>query len=298
MIRHASAEDLAGLDLDALKPRKAARIRSHVASCVQCTQLSSQVSAVVVVLASVPYPSMPASLTTELDATLASESARRLASAPATEAGRRDLPERRARKQRERGQLPRMSVLATRLVAAAGALILVGVGGYEIATQTGGNATGTAASSGGSAAAPAVRNLGLGPVVPYQGKTFQTVHSNTNFTRADLGAQATAAVHAAELKGVAGAHAAGAPAPTGDRTFGSGTASQGQASKASLASCLGAVVGSRPVELVETAKFEGQPATIIVTQQTATHPAEVWAVSLACSAAHPDLLDHQTLSRT
>jgi len=52
------------------------------------------------------------------------------------------------------------------------------------------------------------------------------------------------------------------------------------------------------VELVETATFEGQPATIIVTQQTATHSAEVWAVGAACSAAHPDVLDHQTLSRT
>jgi len=298
MIRHASAEDLAGLDLDALKPRKAARIRSHVASCVHCTQLSSQVSAVPVVLASVPYPSMPASLATELDASLASESARRLANSPATEAGRRDLPERRPRKQREGWRLPRMSVLATRLVAAAGALILVGVGGYEIAANTGGNATGTAASSGGSAAAPATRQLSLGPVVPYEGKTFQTVHSPTNFTRADLGAQATAAVHAAELKGVAGAHAASAPAPTGNGTVGSGTASQGQARQSSLTSCLGAVVGTRPVELVETATFEGQPATIIVTQQTATHSAEVWAVGAACSAAHPDVLDHQTLSRT
>ena len=38
-----------------------------------------------------------------------------------------------------------MSVLGTRLVAAAGALVIVGAGGYEIATHAGGNVSGTAA---------------------------------------------------------------------------------------------------------------------------------------------------------
>ncbi len=136
MTRHASAEDLAGLDLDALKPRKAAKIRGHVGGCVQCTQLSSQVSAVPAMLASQPYPAMPASVSTRLDTALASESAQRLASAPATEAGRRDLPDRsHAPKPRRGWQLPGMSVAGTRLVAAAGALVIVGVGRvYEIAT--------------------------------------------------------------------------------------------------------------------------------------------------------------------
>ena len=47
-----------------------------------------------------------------------------------------------------------MSVLGTRLVAAAGALVIVGAGGYAIATNVSGNAGVTAASSSGSAAAP------------------------------------------------------------------------------------------------------------------------------------------------
>jgi hypothetical protein len=302
MTRHATAEDLARLDLDGLKPRKAAKVRAHVASCVQCTQLAGQVSAIPTMLASVPYPSMPPSVAVQLDAALAREGVRRLASAPATEAGRRDLPARHARKARVGWQLPGMSVFATRLVAAAGALIIAGAGGYEIAAHTSGNGTGTTASSTGSAALPSAGHLTFGPAVHYgqrsAAQTVQTVHADTNFTSSDLGAQATAAVREAKLEGATGARSGGvkAPAPAGGSANSAVTGPPAAAT--GLASCLDAVVGSQPVQLVETAKFEGKPATIIVTAPTAGHPAEVWAVGPACSASHPDVLAHQTLSHT
>jgi hypothetical protein len=299
MTRHASAEDLAGLDLDALKPRKAARVRAHVASCVQCTQLASQVSAVPALLASTPYPSMPPSLATQLDATLARETAQRVASAPATEAGRRDLPARHARRSRGRFQLPGIPGIATRLVAAAGALVLVGVGGYEIAAHVGGGGTGTTASSAGSAALPSARQLTPGPTVHYgqfsAPKTIQTVHAATNFTRADLGTLAVAAVRAAKLEGAGGTRAS-APAPTSAGSASNGLSSQAVPQSSSIASCLDGLVGSQPVLLVETAKFDGQPATIIVTGAAAGRSAQVWAVGPDCSASHPDVRAHETLS--
>jgi hypothetical protein len=298
MSRHASAEDLAGLDLDALRPRKAMKVRDHVASCVQCTQLSSQVSAVPVTLASVSYPAMPASLSSQLDAALASESVQRLASAPATEAGRRDLPDRRrARRARDSWHIPGLSVLATRLVAAAGALVVVGAGGYEIAAQTGGNATQTSASSAGSAAVPSARQLHLGPTVSYgENKTVHTMTSATNFTRADLGSQAIAAVRAAQLSAP---RATTGPGATGSAS-GAKSSATGvpTAAPSSLASCLDGIVGARSVQLVEKAYFEGKPATIIVTAATAGHLAEVWVAGPSCTAAHPDVLDHLTLTQS
>jgi anti-sigma factor ChrR (cupin superfamily) len=294
MSRHASAEQLASLDLDALRSRKAARIRSHVARCIRCTQLSSQVSAVPAVLAGVPYPSLPSSLASQLDTTLASESAQRVASAPATEAGRRDLPERQASRQRDRWQwqMPGLSVLATRLAAAAGAFLVIGLGGYEIATHTGGNANQTAASSTGSAAGAGARQASLGPTVRVgpSDQPIRTVNAATNFTKADLGAQALAAVHTAKLAAPAAPAASGAAAA---RNY-SGTNSP---NPASLAGCISGIVGSRPVQLVEMAKFDGKPAIIIITKQTTAHPAEVWAVKAACSASNPEFLAHQTLSR-
>jgi hypothetical protein len=57
-------------------------------------------------------------------------------------------------------------------------------------------------------------------------------------------------------------------------------------------------VGNKTVLLVDQALYEGKPAMIIVTAQTATHRSDVWAVGPACSASHPDVLEHLTLART
>jgi hypothetical protein len=309
MIRHASAEELASLDLDGLKPRKAARMEAHVAGCVRCTQLSSEVSAVPATLASLSYPPMPASLSAKIDTALASESAQRVASAPASEAGRRDLPERssrRARTSRARWHLPGMSVLTTRVAAAAGALVIVGIGGYEIASHVGNNTANTTASSSGSVAAPSALagRMNFGPDIRYGAqastKTIRSVTSDTNFTTAGLGAQALAAVQAAAVRGDLGAQATTGPAPNAAAkpAHGNANGSSAPQSDSQLASCVDGLVGNRTVLLVEQAKYEGSPATIIVTAQTATRGAEVWAVGPTCSASHPDVLNHLMLSST
>ena len=307
MSRHVSAENLASLDLDALKPRKAARIRAHVATCVQCTQLSSQVSAVPSLLASasVSYQAMPESLSIRLNVAIASESAQRLAHEPASEAGRRDLPDRssRVRPERHGWQLPGLSVLGTRLVAAAGALVIVGAGGYEIATNVGGASNnGTAASSSGAAGAPrpATSPLSLGPSVHYglpgASKTIRTVSSNMNFESSKLAAEAITAVAAARVHGGVGFSARG----TSGATSGANAPAKVPAtsSAGSLTGCLDRIAGKQTLLLVEMARYDGRPAMIIVTAASANRPAQVWVVAPACSASHPDVLDHLKLSRT
>jgi hypothetical protein len=305
--RHVSAEDLASLDLDALKPRKAARVRTHVQTCVQCTQLSSQVGAVPSTLASVSvsYQAMPDSLAARLDAVIASESTQRLAAAPASEAGRRDLPQRsrRARPQRHGRQLPGLSVLGTRLVAAAGALVIVGAGGYEIATNVSGPSTsGTAATSSGAAAVPnpQTSQLSVGANVHYgasgQHKTIRTVSSNMNFEPSKLGPEAVAAVRAARLHGAVEFN--GPAAPSASAGAGASDKTTGASSTSTLAGCLDRIAGSQTVLLVEMANYAGRPATIIVTAASAAQKAEVWVVGPACSASRPDVLDHLGLSRT
>jgi hypothetical protein len=307
--RHVSAEDLASLDLDALKPRKAARIRAHVAVCIQCTQLSSDVGAVSVTLASasVSYQAMPANLSDRLDAALASESAQRLADAPATEAGRRDLPARSdlARPERRGWQLPGMSVLTTRLVAAAGALVIIGVGGYTIATNAGPSNSGTSASSSGAAAQPraATPQLSVGAALHYGSpgarKTIPIISSAMNFLPGKLRVQVVAAVQAARLRGAVGFQGVtGAPAATAGAGTNSANKAAGALTSSGLAGCIDHLVGGQTVLLVETARYAGKPATIIVTASSATRSAEVWIVGPACSPAHPDVLGHLRLSRT
>jgi hypothetical protein len=310
MSRHASAEELAMLDLDGLKPRKAAKVRAHMSGCSRCTELSSEMSAVPATLASVSYPAMPEQLSARLDTALATESAHRLATAPASEAGRRDLPARSRRAPRRAGrQLPGLSVLATRLVAAGTAVIIAGVGGFEIASHVGGNAPGTAASSSGSVAAPSAQAQQMTPGAdvrygqPASMKSVQTVDSHTNFTAASFGAEAEAAVQGAKLRGTLGAQANTGAAPTtransSSSTNGNSANGNSAPAETQLTSCLDGVVGNQTVLLVDQAMYEGKPATIIVTAQTASRGSEVWAVGPACSASHPDVLAHVTLART
>jgi hypothetical protein len=298
---HASADDLASLEADVLRPRKAAWLDRHLAGCEQCTQLRGQLDAVPTLLASAQYPAMPETVFVRIEATLAVEARLRLAGQPATEAGRRDLPAgRRGRAAVQRWHFPGLSVPATRLVAAAGALAIVAGGSYAIATNAG---NGTASSpSAASAGAPAqVQQMSLGPEVTYgQTGALHTIHavqSSADFAPASLRTQVVDAVHAAKAR-----HASAAQptfnAPTASRAQGSssiGSAAPSGGPVSRLAGCLNLIAAARTVLLVDIAHFAHKPATIIVIAATAASPAEAWVVGSACSASAKDVLAHAVL---
>jgi hypothetical protein len=133
--RHVSLDELARLGADDLKPRKAVRLRRHLGTCSQCTQLNSQLSAVAAVLSSVEFGPIPEILWTRIEGAMVVEARLRLAGEPATEPGRRDLPTARKVALSRSWRLPGLSVAATRAVATAGAIGLIGVGGYEVASH-------------------------------------------------------------------------------------------------------------------------------------------------------------------
>ncbi len=64
-----------------------------------------------------------------------------------------------------------------------------------------------------------------------------------------------------------------------------------------LTSCVDKLAAGETVLLVELAKFDGKPATIIVV--AASKPAgsaDVWAVSPSCSAGNTHVLDHTVVA--
>jgi hypothetical protein len=196
--------------------------------------------------------------------------------------------------------LPGLSVPATRLVAAAGALVIVAGGSYEIVSHVG-NGT-TASPSTGSAAAPAqVQQMSLGPDVTYgrpgATHTIHAVQSSADFAPASLRTQAVNAVHAAQARGASGAQPSiSAPAPSQAQTsnsIGSGAPAAGPVTQ--LAGCINLIAAARTVLLVDIARFEHKPATIIVLAATASSPAEAWVVGSACSASAKDVLAHTVL---
>lgn len=153
MNRHVSLDELARLGAGDLKPGKATRLRHHLATCSRCIQLNSQLSGVPAVLSSLEFGPIPENLPARIEMALVVEAQLRLASEPATEAGRRDLPAATPVGLSRGWRLPRPPVAATRALATAGAIALIG-GGYQIASHASPPASTASSSSSAAAAAP------------------------------------------------------------------------------------------------------------------------------------------------
>jgi hypothetical protein len=311
MTQHASAEELALLAEGELRRRKAAKVSAHVAGCTECTQVRAELTEVRTVLRAVPYPPLPAAVSVQIESALRIEVNTRIAQAPVTEAARGVLP---ARSRRQRAgavqrewRLPGLSVPATRLVAAAGAVVLVGGGGYLVASDLN---SGVPTSSSASGAAPSTNQpMTAGPNVTYGSPgsqhTIHSVSSNMNFVPQDLRTQVLAAYHEAQVKGETGNVSYGgtnAPAASPVRATASPLQSNAASSSGGvggigtrLAGCMKTVADGRMVLLLDLARYEGKPAVIVVLGSTVTSQAEVIVTANGCSAASPDVLTRAPL---
>ncbi len=309
MTRHASAEELALLAEDELRRRKAAKISAHVAGCRQCTRLRAELTEVPAVLSAVPYPPLPGTVSIQIESAIRVEVNHRIARAPATEAGRGVLPARSRRQGAgavQRGwHLPGLSVPATRLVAAAGAVVLVTGGGYLVASNL---TSGVPTSSSPSAAPPSTSQpMSAGPNVTYGSPgsqhTIHSVSSSTNFVPQQLRTQVLDAYHEAQVKGETGNVSLGrTSAPSAGALHGTTSPLQSNAAAASgggvgtrLAGCMKAVADGRSVLLLDLARYEGKPAMIVVLGSTVTSQAEVIVTTDGCSATSPDVLTRAPL---
>jgi hypothetical protein len=310
MTQHASAEELALLAEGELRRRKAAKVSAHVVGCTQCTQVRAELTEVRTVLRAVPYPPLPAAVSVQIESALRIEVNHRIAEAPATEAARGVLPPRSRRQragtvQRE-WRLPGLSVPATRLVAAAGAVVLVAGGGYLVASNLN---SGVPSSPSASGAAPSTnQSMTAGPNVTYGSPgsqhTIHSVSSKMNFVPQDLRTQVLAAYHEAQVKGETGnVSYGGTNAPAAGPVRATASPLQGNAAAASggggigtrLAGCMRVVADGRLVLLLDLARYEGKPAVIVVLGSTVTSQAEVIVTAHGCSAGSPDVLTRAPL---
>lgn len=291
--KHPNADQLASLAAGELRPRRAARIRAQVAGCEQCTQVSQQLNAIPAILASASYPPMPDNLSARIDSAIGNEARQRLAAMTATEARRRDLPARQPRPGMGGGwHLPGLPAAATRLAAAAGAVVIAAAGGYLVAGTAGTSVTRSSSSAPPGAAAPA-QQMSLGPDVTYgQPGSLDTIHaveSKTNFMTAHLRTEVVAAVYAADARGAsAGQPSASTAEPLTRRAAGAGIGRR-------LAGCTGLIAPGQTVQLIDIARYQGKPATVIVTAATALSQAQAWVVGSSCTATTKNVLTHTTL---
>lgn len=326
MRRHASAAELASYATGDMRPRKAARLATHLDSCAGCTQVSRQLEDVSVLLAGASFAPMPEYLSARIEVALATEAANRPANSAATDAGRRDLPARAPSPSRPGWKLPGLrSALTMRLVAASGAAVLVIGGAYLLASSSPSSvhSTSGAPASGSRALGPASsQSLTFGPQISvgHAGhlQSVRTVSSAADFAPAQMQAQVDSAVTTARragLYGVSSTVPGSSPSSIASGSSHSSIASPGSApafstagqpsaalnapgqsgAASQLAGCVDRVTAGVVPALVELAKFEGTKATIIVVAASVSSPAQVWAVGTGCSASASDVLYHQVL---
>jgi hypothetical protein len=317
---HVSAETLARYRQGDLSPRQSSRIGAHLSGCARCSELNEDLGGVTTLLASVHPPPIPHDLTSRIQSALASEAAQRAAqrvampagseaaaaagggaAGPGSPAGARGPRGRLAPAgPRRRGRLARLPSMsgprfALSAVAAAAAVVILGVGVFEI-VQSGSSPTSSTAAGSSAAAgsAPATR----GPALQYrrsgQQASVTPVSADTNFTAGRLSAQVASAMTKYSPGGTVAGPMAG-PATHSAQVPGA-RAKFGNRLLAVLQGCVNRIAAGDLVVLVELARYQGSPATIIVTEVPDITPRQVWVVGTGCSASRSDVLRHSELS--
>ena len=300
---HVDANVLAELSAGLISDKRATRIHAHLAGCQQCARLSAGLTEIAALLASVPSPAMPESVTRQLQATLTREAAERsarvTAPAQATSDGGPDrvLPFRSgpARAGTVRGNTVGgrrgfTGPVAARVFAAAAAACVVAAGGYTVAQLTSGgsapssghNQAGAVAGSGASSRPAALPFIGLTPAHGSGGAnvlSFKVINSGIEYQSATLSAQIKAELgHAAAL----------GPARSSGAKFLHAPSTQQYA-------CVMDVTGDIEPAMVDSARYNGSPATIIALAHVGNQLSQAWVVGPSCSADNPDILKHVTL---
>jgi hypothetical protein len=163
------------------------------------------------------------------------------------------------------------------LAAAAAAVVVVGGGGVVARTVLEDGDSNTATVSQRPVQEPSRPHAGgtqpqPGPVrtVPYT-----AMRSGTRYTSAGLESQVASAL----TTSTTGQHALSA------------------AVNGLLAGCVGRISGGKVPLLVDTAAYDGRPATVIALPGADAGHADVWIVGAGCSAGSPDVIAHRQIAR-
>ena len=288
---HVDANVLAELSAGLISGRRATRIHAHLAGCQRCAKVSAGLSEVSVLLASVPPPAMPEMVSRRLTTAIMEEAAARsgAASRPARLAGqqafqRAGRPHGGPPSARRRGLT---SPVAARAFAAAAAVCVVAAGGYTVVRLAAPGGSGPVVHAGTGrivrqhAATAGPGPYQVGPARPGNAPspaqpTFDVVSSGIDYQHAILSTQV-----GSELSKVSSLSADSA---AGKRILHAPTAQQD--------SCVQRVTSSVKPALVDVARYQGRPATVIALAQKGNPVAQAWVVGPQCSAGTSDVLAH------
>jgi hypothetical protein len=282
---HLDTDVLAEFRAGLITGRRRRAITAHLTGCARCTAADGQLAELSALLAAVPAPVMPDSVAQRLDAALAAEVAHQ------NEAERAVVHHSRGRRRARRlARRPSLQLVMTRVLVPAAALVVLAAGGYGL-SLIGGHSSSSSSATAGSAAEPAAASAvpsaaqANGPpsasaraAAPgIQKSALGLVPNATDLLPATLRAQLEAALRA--------------PAST----------SAAPSSSAPLGACvrrLTSGVSPGTVKLVQSARYQGRPAIVIIVSSGSGYLAWVvtpgW-VAPGCSATSAGVLARTTL---
>jgi hypothetical protein len=308
---HVDSETLAAFREELLPRRKARQVAAHLAHCARCAGLDAQLADLPGLLARTSAPPMPDALTARIEAALAAEAAARSTPAPAGAAAAQTAgtaaeapggadagaaptqPGNAAGGSRRRARpapAPARSRLTLRIAAAAAAIVVIGGGGYGVARLlSGGGEAGQVSSGSGAAAAPEAGRPAPRTETGPQHRAASSgskeragaesppapaavLSTGVNYRTDQLKTQVEATIARARRK---------APSPVPSPPL-NGTPV--------LSSCLRRVAGNQRPLLVDTARYNDSPATIIVLTTANAKKLRVVVVGPRCSATQTDLI--------
>ncbi len=332
MTRHVGAETLARYREGDLSSRKSARIRAHLPGCPRCTALDEDLAGVTALLASAPAPAMPDQVTDRIQAALRAEAAQEVPVSAGRQPGRsrqdgEPAKRRQSRHAAARGgtvqdgtvrggtvrggtvrrlRLPELqSRLAVRVLGAAAAVVVVSGGIYGVIQLAAGGVPAATSGAAGSmagplrhaAAQPAGPSLTYGPAGRPAG--FTPVSTGTDFQLQQLASQVSSVLRrsAPQLPTASIPAANASPSSSPSKLPGNGSAGaetfRGIAVSA-LQGCVTRIAAGGKVLLVDVARYQSRPATVIV---VARGPGDrrIFVVGPACSSSDSDVIAQASL---
>ena len=281
---HVNTEALALCREGLLGKRRTVRIEAHVSRCPRCAEVDAGLGALPALLALTTAAPMPAELTARLNGVIAAEArtAARTTGAP------------RAAEPASGGRRPRGRPAVTRkvLAFAAAAVVLVAGGGYLLSRLPSPSPSESSASSGAASAAGPAARAGANAAAGDGGLTV--ISSGTDYRPGQLAGQVAVVLARYPVP------AAGQPVPVPTWAAASSAAQprpvQQPSGLAALPGCVARIAAGLRPRMVDEARYNGHPATIIVLPATAPGPAQVWVVGPACSGSRSDVIAHVAMA--
>jgi hypothetical protein len=264
---HLDYDTLADLAEGLLDDDQTASVNAHLDTCTECRERSVDLADVSRILAEAPVPSMPDELASRIDSAIAAESMHNATVV--------SLEQRRGRRHWRILSAAAAAVVVLGGGAMVGNMVLDGSTGADHQTSAGTPVQDPPDQRGSAKGAPEQSTLRAPQQPQVSGKgSYPVLHSGTDYRSGTFEQQVNGLVGGKERQ----------------LTLGS------QAPDRKISECVDRVTQGRIPSVVDVARYDGSPATVIALPPDASSGRDVWVVDPDCSAQNADVIKHEKIT--